>query len=325
MKNGKRKKKGGVLRSVSIVLLVVLLTAMAGTAVVRGVTSAWPWSKGVEWEKLKVWNKVEWPSSSSWWPFGKTTNQTDADADELPGGETPGEETPEVPSADPYAAFDVVVKTQLEFYDLLSSPTWFGAESVAFVGEFVFGVLNNRGVEVPYTVKVIQGFNNAKITVTNSVAMAKGGLWYSSIRAFPSMGIDGDPMDGYSITDLTVHCTGMQNMAAFVNCVNLINCTGIYVCAPAAPGMSDYVAGFYNCIKLTNCTGKAFGRGPVHAYGIGVCSQLVNCKGTGIVDLGTGSVTGYGFYSCKNATGCVAGDTPSLTALWGGTNVNCGI
>ena len=199
------------------------------------------------------------------------------------------------------AIYDVTIKAQAEFEDLIASSTWFNAKSVALVGQFTLNTPNNSGVKIPATVKQIHGYNGAKITITNfeyNATTAKGGLWYD---AKPE-GID------YSIRNLKVDCTGSSGAGyGFYNCTNLTNCTG----TGSSSGAGRVGYGFYNCTNLTNCTGTGSGS---NAYGFYNCTNLTNCAGTG-----SGS-NAYGFCDCSYANGCKSGTTPSTTAIWGGTN-----
>ncbi len=189
--------------------------------------------------------------------------------------------------------YDKVIRTQAEFEELIASPTWLGATSVALVGQFVYDEPNNSGVKIPETVKQIHGFNSAKITVTNFVHNfnnAKGGLWYGSRPT---------TLD-YSIRDLEVDCTGDSGSLGygFYNCTNLTNCTGTGT--GTGTGGSGY--GFRNCTNLTNCTGTGTGAG-TYGYGFYYCTNLTNCTGTG-----TGA-PGYGFSNCTNLTNCTGTGT----------------
>src|SRR5690606_38106021 len=79
--------------------------------------------------------------------------------------------------------FDLIIRTQAQFNTMIASPNWLGAVSVALIGQFTLSTPNNSGVKIPATVKQIQGFNGAKITITNfryNATTAKGGLWYDT-------------------------------------------------------------------------------------------------------------------------------------------------
>lgn len=216
--------------------------------------------------------------------------------------------------------YDKIIRSQAEFDALIADPTWFGATSVALVGQFTYSAPNNSGIKIPSTVKQIHGFNNAKITVTNFVldsSTAKGGLWYDELPTTPD----------YSIRDLEVDCTGTTAGFGFNNCTNLTNCTG----TGTGTGAGGY--GFSYCTNLTNCTGKGTG---TRGFGFASCTNLTNCTGTG-----TGTTESYGFYICTNLTNCTGkgigtnsygfygitiasncSDAGSSTNMWGGTNKN---
>jgi len=279
-----------------------------------------------------------------YWNYGTTNKFTgwkriinDADAQTITGVKTYTASpivptTPSGPSAavaksyvdglsTPYSK---VIRTQAEFNELIASPTWLGAESVALVGQFTYSVANNSGIKIPATVKQIHGFNSAKITVTNlkyNLYTAKGGLWYDTLPT---------TLD-YSIRDLEVDCTGTDGSGrGFYNCTNLTNCTG------TGTGLNGDGYGFYNCTNLTNCTGT--GTGTSYGCGFYNCTNLANCTGTGT---GTSYGDGYGFSNCTNLTNCTGKGTGasgygfvnittasncrdggSTTDMWGGKNWN---
>ncbi len=196
--------------------------------------------------------------------------------------------------ADNLIPYDKVIRTQAEFNELIASPTWLGAESVALVGQFTYSTANNSGIKVPATVKQIHGFNSAKITITNfkyNSSTANGGLWYDTLPQ----------TDDYSIRDLEVDCTGTGTGGlGFRNCTNLTNCTG----TGTGTGSESFSFGFNNCTNLTNCTGTGAGTGTGNTgYGFDNCTNLTNCTGTG-----TGTY-GYGFYYCTNLTNCTGKGT----------------
>ena len=226
---------------------------------------------------------------------------------------------------DLHSLYDKVIRTQADFEDLIDSPNWLGAVSVALVGQFTLSTEDNSGIKIPATVKQIHGINGAKITITNfkyNSSTAKGGLWYATRPT---------TLD-YSIRDLEVSCDGSSGYG-FYNCTNLTNCTGtgtgttygygfrdctnLTNCTGTGTGTGSSGFGFYNCTNLTNCTGT--GTGDL-GYGFYNCTNLTNCTGTGT---GTGS-SGYGFYSIITASNCRAGGE-STTAMWGGTNKNIDI
>ena len=149
--------------------------------------------------------------------------------------------------------FDRVIRTQTEFNTLVSSPDWLGAVSVAFIGQFVYGGGQNPypwGIKIPQTVKHIQGYNSAKITITQFIYSSEfslGALWYA---------VQPETSD-YSIRDITVDCTGQgsgnpySGATCFNNCVNLINCTAH--AQNGSPTGYNSAIGFWNCISLINC------------------------------------------------------------------------
>ena len=225
--------------------------------------------------------------------------------------------------------FDKVIRTQQEFNVLISSPNWKGAVCVAFAGQFVYGesvsggIQSTTGIKIPDTVKRIQGFSGAKITVTNFIynaTTAKGGLWYDALLTTGE----------YSISDLSLNCVGVDtsNPAyGFVNCTYLTRCTGDVTgqngqnggayCFESCAHLTDctgagmLVGGgmascraFNNCTDLKGCSGSAYvaSSGGCGVSGFFFCSQLVNCTGAAKHDTGHGMVRGFGF--CDQLTNC---------------------
>jgi len=253
------------------------------------------------------------------------------------------------------AIYDIAIRTQTQFEQLIASPTWLNAKSVAFIGDggtlmFTLSTTNNGGVKIPQTVKQIHGYNSAKIVVTNFLynsSTAKGGLWYNTLPA----------ASDYSISDLILSCTANTAAYGFYNCARLTNCTvsvtgnaynssacGFYNCtrltncasSSIASGgadsfnscsqlinctANDYSDGFSqsyaNCKQLINCTGNC--TGDSGGYAFKSCEQLTNCAGTGI---GNYYNNGYGFYSCVWVNGCKQGASASTNGFTGGTMRN---
>ena len=180
------------------------------------------------------------------------------------------------------SVYDLIIRRQAEFDALIADPTWFDAISVAFVGQFTISTPDNSGVKRPANVTRIDGYNNAKITITNFVynpTTAKGGLWDNGNANNPRC----------YITDLTVDCTGTGAGTGTVYGFNgynntYTNCTGIG---------SNYLYGGYgfggNSNTYTNCTGT----GSDYIYGgfgfRGNYNTYTNCTG-----YGTGSAIGSG-------------------------------
>lgn len=236
--------------------------------------------------------------------------------------------------------YDVVIRTQAEFNQLIASPTWLNAVSVCFVGDggTLKFISRGRGIKIPQTVKQIQGINVAIIEVTEfyfNPTNDKGGLWYDTLPT----------ANDYSICNITLNCTsqvgpgvrsnGFCNCAQLLNCtgtgiggteagtgVGFSNCTGLINCtgfgAAALSASAGTGMGFLGCTKLINCTGTGKSTGNV-GFGVGFedCTQLTNCAGTGI---STGTGSGYGFYNCSYLTGYKQGASASTTALLGGKN-----
>ena len=145
---------------------------------------------------------------------------------------------------------------------------------------------------------------------------------------------NGVTFNGYGFKNCTCsNCTGTGNGNGkgngngvtfngygFENCT-CSNCTGTGTgngYANSIPNANrSNGTGFSNC-TCSNCTGTGIDKsGNISnstGYGFKNCT-CSNCTGTG-----TGTGTGYGFFSCKHCSSCRAGETASTTATWGGTN-----
>ena len=191
------------------------------------------------------------------------------------------------------SVYDQTIRTQLEFNNLIASPTWLGAQSVALVGEFTA----NAGIVIPATVKQIHGFNGAKITVTDATEYEGYGLSYA-VR--PELD------KGYEIRNLEVVCTDTGEAGyGYHDCANLTNCTGT--------GTADYQGyGFHDCTNLTIVQAQ------VHPTLKATASMTVLILRTVQAQVYPDG-EGYGFYNCSYCNGCKSGTTPSSTGIWGGT------
>ena len=184
--------------------------------------------------------------------------------------------------------FDVVIKTQAEFENLIASPTWLDARSVLFDGTngffSKFNNVNGTGIEVPNNVGEIYGINGARISVsdfiyseTNPAALFfLAGVAYESQIFNLSVSCSADSSSTqasafYGFTKLInckSSCTGdVANTYAYNNCKQLLNCHGSsqYFVTPQA---GNHTA-FYECEQLTNCIADSRGE---NSFG------YVNCK-----------------------------------------------
>lgn len=225
-----------------------------------------------------------------------------------------------------FSFYDKIITTQAEFNALVSSPTWLGAKSVLFVGEFTYNADGGKGIIIPQTVKYISGTGKTKITVTNLGAMTAFGYWdedntletYMPRNTYlVNMNIEFtlgySPGSWYSavtsfgnVVNCTVEYTGNKSWraVAYQYCMNMANCKG----------ESSLIA-FRDCTSLVNCNGTidASLSNNVHAYA--GCYSLTNCRAE-VSNAGVGD--GYGFSDCGNCSNCRA--TAVKTAIWTGTN-----
>lgn len=165
--------------------------------------------------------------------------------------------------------FDVVVDSQTKFNELLLSPSWLGAESVAIVGKFE----HTGKITIPQSVRKIKGFKVSRITINGTSANEGFAFGYTNKP---------DNID-YSISDLTIfvdssdvgegvptfsscikHCINIRNVRVaqfadgtmasnevklFDSCDNITNCI--------AEVLSESGAGFYNCYCVSKCGGSS--------------------------------------------------------------------
>jgi hypothetical protein len=222
--------------------------------------------------------------------------------------------------------YDIVIKTQAEFDDLLASPSWFGANSVAFVGNggsssFKLSTPNNQGVRIGGFTKEIAGFNNAIIEVENfkyDNTLENAALWYE---------IKPTTTD-YSIKNLTIKCSSntedTNRCYAVQKCINLYN---VYAYAYKANETSIPTAyGFRNCDNLVNCYSYANSyRSGFNSNGVAYssCNNLINCKGK--VEYVSGSDTRI-FNLCSQLVNCYAENPLGTIAFYNcsyGSNNRC--
>lgn len=197
--------------------------------------------------------------------------------------------------------YEVIIKTQAEFNDIVSSSDWLGAKTVAIIGgggsgtngayvygdSSVGGIQSITGIVIPQTVVQLDGFLNTKIIVSN-VGENASGVSYSQ---FPES-------DVFSISGLDVTAYGSLRSIAFFNCMNISNCVGRGI--STGTNSSSTGKGFVNCKKISNCTG--IGEGFYSSQGFDICHQLSDCSARGI---SSGGHVGYGFRACNYGSNCI--------------------
>ena len=202
-----------------------------------------------------------------------------------------------------------LIQTQQDFETLLASSTWLDAESVVFDGSvvgdtgFTLTTQNNSGIQIPSTVRQIQGINGAKIVVSNFVYDATmqngglGGIWYATAPT---------EVD-YYIKDLSLVCSasGTGVGYGFYNCVNIENCNS------AVSGYSATYC-FYQCQNLKNCSASSNASSTGSEYGFYSCENLISCNAV----LGNGSgMNKYSFVDCLNLSDCVGKATATREGI----------
>lgn len=181
--------------------------------------------------------------------------------------------------------FDVVVDSQTKFNELLLSPSWLGAESVAIVGRFE----HTGKITIPQSVKKIQGFKTSRITILGTSSNEEFAFGYAS-----------KPSDiDYSISDLTVFVDAGGDSATFSSCVkNCINTRNIMVLQFAETSVGTQgceVKLFDSCDNLTNCVAEVTGESGVGFYN---CQNVSKCGGS------SQAITYNLFNGCKDISDC---------------------
>lgn len=243
------------------------------------------------------------------------------------------------------ALFDKVIKTQEEFEELIASPTWLDAVSVAFVGDggslkFIFldtGQTFNAGIKIPRTVLQIEGFNNAKIEVPNfsyNENTRLAAMWYEyresdieysikNISLFCVSDVKGRGFYNFSnMTNCYSFCRCETEAMAFYKCTNLFNCTA-YGNGSSTGGANSIGYGFLDCDNLINCNGRGYGDdddyGEGYGYGFHSCKHILNCAGHGLAY--SYAPTQFAFYNCSYANGCSLLGGYDKRPIWGGTTI----
>lgn len=185
--------------------------------------------------------------------------------------------------------FDAVIETQEDFDSMLADQTWKGYAEIALVGQFQA----SGRIMIPNTVKRIQGFKNASITISSD------GI--SSQQDF-AFGYASKPSGNeYEVESLTIICDStarVGNDSAFQSCIkNCINIRNVEVSQYGDMGnlATNAVYCFNNCDGITNCFSNV-----ITASGIGFynCSNILNCHGE------SEAVTYNLFNECRNIVNC---------------------
>ena len=186
--------------------------------------------------------------------------------------------------------FDAVIYTQEEFDSMISSPIWNGYAEIALVGQFQA----TGRIMIPHSVKRIQGFKNASITISSD------GI--SSQQDF-AFGYSSKPTGTeYEIESLTIEYDStarVGNSSAFQSCMK--NCINIRNTRVSQYGDMNNLATnetycFNNCDGISNCFANSL---TVSGIGFYNCSKIVNSSGY------SEAVTFNLFNGCKNIVNCV--------------------
>ncbi len=208
------------------------------------------------------------------------------------------------------SVYDVVIRTQEQFDELIASEDWLGASSVCFVGDggdLIFA--SPTDFIIPNSVYTIKGICAATIGNT---------LKYSARVT-----------EQYSIDGITI-----KGSDGFRNCYNLTNCNSIL-------NNSSTAYGFTYCTNISQCKAHVIGgtgsRSCVDSdtisncnfytevnegvcYGVIRCSNVANCQ----VAVYIPNATGVGLYDCTNVSSVgvkIQGDSFGVTGIMNGVNI----
>lgn len=189
--------------------------------------------------------------------------------------------------------YDLIITSQTEFESFCSSisNSTCTAASVLFIGDggdLEFTKSDGTGIQLPTTLKIISGINNA---IINLGSISTNGLYYETRPT----------SDDYSINNITIRCSSSTagNDAVISNCINLTNVTALSIGSVATLCPSA----FKNCYYLNYCIANG---AAMSAYDN--CRYLHDCRGTS-----TGSYASSDTYSfCTYLDGCY-GDSNAST------------
>ena len=199
--------------------------------------------------------------------------------------------------------YDLIITSQTEFESFCSSinNSTCTAASVLFVGDggnLEFTKSDGTGIQLPTTLKIISGINNA---IINLGSISTNGLYYETRPT----------SDDYSINNITIKCSSSTagNDTVISNCINLTNVTALSIGAVATLCPSA----FKNCYYLNYCIANG---AAMSAYDN--CRYLHDCRGTS-----TGSYASSDTYSfCTYLDGCY-GDSNASTYYYCTNLVGC--
>lgn len=206
------------------------------------------------------------------------------------------------------SAYDKVITTQAEFDELLASSTWFGANSVCFVGNG--GTLKftreQNGILIPPNVETIHGKNVATIEINNYVyqsGVSRMALGYAALPASSAA----------TIKNINLIATSKTYLYGFDKIPVVENCSATLTGAGS-------VVGFQNCTRTTDCVAtlnSKIGNGGA-TLGFASISYAQRCKAIAVTtgfNTGSGAGTSIGFDSCNNLDSCRAEPTTTLNAV----------
>lgn len=199
--------------------------------------------------------------------------------------------------------YDLIITNQTEFESFCSSinNSTCTATSVLFIGgggDLEFTKSDGTGIQLPATLKIISGINNA---IINLGSISTNGLYYETRPT----------SDDYSINNITIKCSSSTagNDAVISNCINLTNVTALSIGSVATLCPSA----FKNCYYLNYCIANG---AAMSAYDN--CRYLHDCRGTS-----TGSYASSDTYSfCTYLDGCY-GDSNTSTYYYCTNLVGC--
>ena len=223
--------------------------------------------------------------------------------------------------------YDLVIRTQTEFNKAVRYGGWNNAKSVAFVGDggATKFTLTNWNFNIPSGIKLIRGYNNAIVSITQTPE-------YVFIYANTSSGDIENRIEG-----MTFECnlgeTGYYTLASRLcnaeNCTIIVNgnadngnkCTVLSKCKNISNCKvvihNHYVTTFSECESLVNCH-VIFDEVNRNSIGYYACERMSCCDVQGTV--ADDNVDIKGFYDCQDLSSCKAkiGETYEgiITGFW---------
>lgn len=231
--------------------------------------------------------------------------------------------------------YDLIIRTQAEFNSFTNSIVGgtCTAKSVLFVGDggtLVFKYTGTAKLTLPQTLRVLDGINNAIITMT-SVSNSRNSSTSGHHSAYAiGYAYKSRPQDyKYRVSNITFNITSTSGIyaTAISRLTNLYNVTLNYT---NTYSNNNFVDGFYDCENLMNCVSNvthtltSTSVSTNSTSGFNYCKNLINCY-SNVVTNATNDTTPldsntntFGFRQCEglvNCDGVVGGNVSSGDSL----------